>query len=200
MKRALTLMAVGAAAGITIDRVVSELRKPAPDQFPWLRRQVNERVNPWLLERSIPGSTRAEIATLEHVGRVSGITHYTPVHPTLRDDRVLIPAPLGVGSQWALNILHAGVARMQLHEHLYDLDRPELITVAETGFFPPPLAAPFDGMGWRYLRLHVAGATPGAFAVAGTSREPAADDRLPARGVGDIAREPRMVDREAAPA
>ncbi len=200
MKRAITLLMVGAAAGLAIDRVVSELRKPAPDQFPWLRRQVNERVNPWLLEHHIPGSSRAEIATLEHVGRVSGITHYTPVHPTLRDDRVLIPAPLGVGSQWALNILQAGVARMQLHDHLYDLDRPELITVAETGLFPPPLAAPFDGMGWRYLRLHVAGTTPGAFAVTGTSSEPDAGAILPATGVGDVPREPRMVDREVVPA
>ena len=44
---------------------------------------------------------------------------------------------------------------------LYDVDRPELISVAETGFFAPPVAAPFDRMGWRYLRLHVARTVPG---------------------------------------
>ena len=147
MFRTIRLMALAAAAGAVGDRIYLELRKPAAEQFPWLRRQVNENVNPWLLEHNIPGSAKAEIATLEHVGRVSGATYHTPVHPTLRDDTMLIPAPLGVGSQWAQNVVHAGRARLQLHEMLYDVDRPELITVAETGFFAAR-RSPSRSTGW----------------------------------------------------
>ena len=200
MFRTIRLMALAAAAGVLADRVYLELRKPAAEQFPWLRRQVNENVNPWLLEHNIPGSAKAEIATLEHVGRRTGETHHTPVHPTLRDDTMLIPAPLGVGSQWAQNVLHAGRARLQLHEMLYDLDAPELITVAETGFFPPQVAAPFDRMGWRYLRLHVVASTPGAFATHEHSLESALEAEPSLTAPFEIPMEPRMVDREAAPA
>jgi hypothetical protein len=200
MKKAITLLAIGAAAGVTIDRIALELRKPAADQFPWLRRQVNDTVNPWLLEHHIPGSAKAEIATLEHVGRKTGAAHYTPVHPTLRDGDILIPAPLGVGSQWAQNVLHTGSARLQLHETLYDLDRPELITVAETGFYPPQLATPFDRIGWRYLRMHVAGSAPGAFAMHELAAGTTIETLMPPAAPGDIPVEPKMVEREAAPA
>ena len=68
MVRTIRLMALAAAIGVVGDRIYLELRKPAAEQFPWLRRQVNENVNPWLLEHNIPGSAKAEIATLEHVG------------------------------------------------------------------------------------------------------------------------------------
>lgn len=200
MKRAVILLALGAAAGITIDRVAVELRKPAADQFPWLRHQVNEKVNPWLLEHRIPGSAKAEIGTLEHVGRTSGVAHYTPVHPTLRDDDLFIPAPLGVGSQWAQNILRGGAARLQLHETLYELDRPELITVAETGFFPAQLAAPLDRMGWRYLRMHVVASAPGAFALHEPATGSAIDTLLSPTAPGEVPVEPKMVDRETVPA
>jgi deazaflavin-dependent oxidoreductase (nitroreductase family) len=126
---------------------------------------VNEKVNPLLIERDLVGTGRAEIATLEHVGRKSGAVHMTPVHPTLRDDAVLIPAPMGVGSQWAQNVLAAGTARLQLHDTVYDLDAPEVIAPSETGFYPPQLAAPFDRLGWRYVRMHVAGSAPGALST-----------------------------------
>jgi hypothetical protein len=48
---------------------------------------------------------------------------------------------------------------------VYDLDAPELIAPSETGFYPPQLAAPFDRLGWRYVRMHVAGSAPGALAA-----------------------------------
>lgn len=174
VRRAVALLATGVAVGVVMDRVAMELQKPAPDQFPVLRKQMNERINPWLLERGYPGSERAEIATLEHTGRMTGALHFTPVHPTVREEAVYVPAPLGVGSQWAQNVLHAGHARLQLHDELYDLDRPELIGVAESGMVPAAVAAPFDRMGWRYVRFHVAGRVPGSFSthkptVTGTS-------------------------------
>lgn len=163
MRRAITLMAVGATLGVAGDRFALEMGKPPMRRFPWLRREVNEVVNPWLLERHVPGGAGAEFGTLEHVGRATGTVHLTPVHPTVRGEKVLVPAPLGVGSQWAQNVLHAGKARLHLREVTYDLDQPELITISESGFYPKAVAAPFDHLGLRYVRLHVAASAPGAF-------------------------------------
>lgn len=165
MLKAVRLIGAGVVIGFAVDRLVLELRKPAAEQFAWARATMNARVNPWLIERGIPGSGKAEIGTLEHVGRSSGTTYLTPIHPTLRDDTVLVPAPMGAGSQWARNVQHSGRARMQLHDRLYELDRPELIAVSETGMYAPRVAAPFDRMGWRYVRFHVAGRVPGSFSV-----------------------------------
>ena len=199
--KAVRLIGVGIAVGVAVDRLALELRKPAADQFPWLRARMNDSVNPWLMEHGIPGSEKAEIATLEHVGRTSGTAYFTPVHPTLRDESVLIPAPMGVGSQWAMNVLHAGRARMQLHDRLYELDRPELITVAETGMFPAPVAAPFDRMGWRYVRFHVAASAAATFGTHSSSMpsdRPMFDGSL--EGAVEIPIEPRMVTRKPEPA
>jgi hypothetical protein len=159
------LFATGVAVGVAADRVAAELVKPAPDQFAALRRGMNERVNPWLLGHGIPGSEHAEIGTLEHLGRRSGALHFTPVHPTIRGDAVFVPAPLGIGSQWAQNVQASGHARLQVHEELLDLVAPELITVTEAGMVPAAVAAPLDRMGWRYVRFHLAARAPGAFAI-----------------------------------
>jgi hypothetical protein len=202
MFKAVRLVATGAAIGIVADRVWFELQKPAAQQFPWLRKGVNETVNPWLMEHGIPGGAHAEIATLEHVGRTSGTTYYTPVHPTVRETTVLIPAPLGVGSHWVRNVQAAGRAQMQFHEMLYELDRPELITIGEAGMFPSRVAAPFDRMGWRYLRLNLAAMIPGTFA-SHAATVPAVDGaprmEPPLDGAYDIPVEPKMVDRESSP-
>ena len=203
MFKSLRLLAMGVAIGIVIARVRAELQRPPADQFPWLRHRMNVTVNPWLIEHGVPGSAHAEIATLEHVGRTSGTTYFTPVHPTINETTVLIPAPLGVGSQWARNVQAAGHARMQFHEMLYELDQPELIPVGETGMFLPAVAMPFDRMGWRYLRLHVVAVVPGTFATHATSVS--AVDGIPMMeppldGTYEIPVEPRMVEREASPA
>ena len=182
---------LGAGIGVAVDRLMLELRKPAVEQFMGLRRRVNGTVNPFLLEHHVPGTGRTEIGTLEHVGRTSRVAHQTPVHPTLRGEVVYVPAPLGVGSQWARNVLAERRARLQLHDTLYELERPELVSVADTGFFPAAVAAPFDHMGWRYVRFHVAGSTPGALLPiepAVTMPEPRLD------GPYTIPVEPRMVE------
>lgn len=200
VRKALVLLVAGGAIGIAANRIWKELQKPAPDQFPWLRQRVNDTVNPWLMEHNIPGSATAEIACLEHVGRKSGTTFFTPVHPTIRDEEVLIPAPLGVGSQWARNVVEAGRARLQFHEMLHELDKPELITVAEAGLVRPQVAGPFDHMGWRYLRMHVVATVPGTFGTHGMSM-PSVDGvpvmDQPLEGSYEIPIEPRMVERPA---
>ncbi len=90
--KAVRLMAVGAAIGIVANRLWSELKKPAPEQFPGLRRGVNEAVNPWLIEHGIPGSAHAEIATLEHVGRMTGSRTPRPASASHVPRRVLLMA------------------------------------------------------------------------------------------------------------
>lgn len=199
MFRAVRLFAIGAVIGVAADRVWSELQKPAADQFPGLRKRVNETVNPWLIEHGIPGSAHTEIATLEHVGRSSGTTYFTPVRGVVRDELVLIPAPLGAGSQWARNIQAAGHARMQFHEMLYELDRPEMITIEASGLLPPQVAAPFDRMGWQVMRLGIGAMVPGAFATH-TASMPAVEGvpvmEPPLEGTYEIPVEPRMVHRE----
>jgi hypothetical protein len=199
--KALGLLAMGGAIGFAADRVWMELQKPAANQFPWLRGRMNDTVNPWLMDHRIPGSAKAEIATLEHIGRRSHTTYFTPVHPTIHEDSVLIPAPLGVGSQWAHNVLDAGRARMQFHETLYELDKPELITVSEAGLVPPAIAGPFDHMGWRYMRLHRVAEVPGTFATHRLSL-PATELPMhepPLEGAYEIPVEPKMTG-EAVPA
>ncbi len=197
-RKALRLLVIGGAIGFAANLVWRELQKPAPDQFPWLRQRMNDTVNPWLIEHGIPGSASAEIACLEHVGRTSGTTYFTPVHPTIREGEVLIPAPLGVGSHWARNVQEAGRSRLQFHETLYELDRPELITVAEAGLVPPRVAGPFDHMGWRYLRMRLVATVPGTFATHSVSM-PAVDGvpvmDQPLGASYDIPVEPRMVER-----
>lgn len=201
MFKSIRLVGTGMAIGVVVDRLALELRKPAAEQFPGLRARMNDQVNPWLMDHRIPGSEKAEIGTLEHRGRTSGSVYFTPVHPTLLEETLLIPAPMGVGSQWARNVLHAGHARLQLHDRLYELDQPELVTVGETGFFPAAIAAPFDRMGWRYVRFHVAASAPATFGTHAPSipaDRPVFDGSL--QGAAEMPVEPRMVTREPAPA
>jgi hypothetical protein len=161
----MALLATGVAIGVVVDRVALELAKPAAEQFPGLRKRMNERVNPWLVEHGYPGSERAEIGTLEHVGRTTGTVHLTPVHPTLKGDTLYVPAPLAESSHWARNVQHSGHARLQWHDELLDLETPEMVTVTEAGMLPPAVAAPFDRMGWRYVRFRVAGRVSGSFST-----------------------------------
>jgi hypothetical protein len=198
VRKAVALLTAGIAMGVAADRLSRELRKPSSEQYVWLRARLNDRVNPWLLEHGAAGSETAEIGTLEHVGRSSGTTYFTPIHPTVRDETVLIPAPMGVGSQWALNVLKAGHARMQFHERIYELDRPELILVAESGNVPGPVARRLDRMGCRYVRFRVVASVPAGFGRHASSipaGTPMFEGSL--NGPTGIPMEPRMVTRDA---
>ena len=165
VRRAMVLIATGVAAGIAVDRVAMELRKPAADQFPVLRQWINDTVNPWLMEHGIPGSAQAEIGDAGARGPHVRHDVLHPGPPDIRRRRGPDPGParrrLAVGAQRP----YGGHARLQFHETLYDLDRPELIAVAEAGLVPPQVAGWFDHMGWRYVRLHVAGPCPGSFST-----------------------------------
>lgn len=138
-------------------------------------RLMNERVNPFLLERGLSGAGRSEIGTLEHVGRVSGMRRLTPVHPEPTEDGFRIIAPLGLQSEWVRNVLAAGHCRLQLHDSIYELDEPSLVAPREVTELPRGVRWACDALGFRYVRLHRFGERVGAL-------EPLAEQALVLEG------------------
>ena len=122
---------------------------------------VNSLVNPILLRRGLAGSGRSEIGTLEHVGRTSGIRRLTPVHPEAIAEGFRIIVPLGDRSEWARNVLAAGHCRLQLHDLVYELDEPTMISPADAVDLPRPVMAALRAMGFDYLRLRTFAVAPG---------------------------------------
>ena len=167
--------------------------------FPRLRTWANERANPWVMRRGLAGGVRSEIATLEHVGRRTGTTYFTPVHPTFTDREVWIPLPYGEESHWAKNVMHAGRCRIQFHETLHDLDAPAIVHAIEDPLLPRPVAWVAEKLQMRYLRLHRVAAVPGTFA----SHEPAIAAGLtrraepPLEAPFELTMEPEPVDAVA---
>jgi hypothetical protein len=114
---------------------------------------VNRVVNPALVRRRLAGSGRSEIGTLEHIGRTTGTRRLTPVHPEPTVDGFRIIVPLGPESQWARNVLAAGHCRLQLHDTVYDLDEPTLLTPEEIEGLPRLVQRIESYLGFRYLAL-----------------------------------------------
>lgn len=155
-------------------------------------RFMNTVVNPALIRQGLAGKGRSEIGTLEHIGRRSGIRRLTPVHPEPAGDGFRIIVPLGEESAWARNVLAAGHCRLQLHDMVYDLDEPRLVSPAELDGIAP-IARTLEGaLGFQYLVLHRFGATPGALEPV-TTAEPEA---------GEVVTEPAAAaaEPEAVPA
>jgi F420H(2)-dependent quinone reductase len=121
---------------------------------------VNSVVNPVLLRRGLTGRGRSEIATLEHVGRTSGMKRLTPVHPEATQNGFRILVPLGMHSEWARNVIAAGHCRIQLHDQVFDLDEPAMIGVREAKDLPWPLRRVMAALGFKYLTLRTFAAHP----------------------------------------
>lgn len=137
-------------------------------------RTMNEVVNPILVRSGIAGGGRSELGTLEHVGRRSGTIRFTPIHPVLTDGSVRIVVPLGLQSEWARNVLAAGRCRMQLHDTVYELDRPVLLPAGAVTELPAASRWVGDLFGIMYLRLDRSGERPGTLgpAAEGSARAP----------------------------
>ena len=77
-------------------------------------------------------------SVVRHVGRRSGRTYQTPVVVARHDDSFLIALPYGERTDWLKNVLAAGSASIMANGRSYDVDRPEVIPMAEaTAFFRP---------------------------------------------------------------
>ncbi len=163
VRRAIAL--AGLAGGVALVVRWRTARDAARDPFPAARRVMNERIDPWLLRVGLVGGRHSEIGLIEHVGRRSGTLRLTPVHPTVTPDEVWIPLPYGETSAWAQNVLAAGRCRLQLHETLYELDRPAIVDASEDPELPWLAGWLADRLAVRYLRLHRVADVPGAFAT-----------------------------------
>lgn len=125
-------------------------------------RFVNDVLNPLMVERGLAGTGRAEVGTLEHVGRRSGTRHLTPVHPVPTADGFRIVVPLAGESQWARNVIAAGRCRLQLHDVVYELDEPVLLAPDELPELGAVTRLVTGRLGFQYLLLHRFADQPGA--------------------------------------
>jgi deazaflavin-dependent oxidoreductase (nitroreductase family) len=84
------------------------------------------------------GQEGSNTSVVRHVGRRSGRMYQTPVVAAQHDDSFLIALPYGKRTDWLKNVLARGSATIVTNGHSYEVDRPEVISMAEaTGYFRP---------------------------------------------------------------
>src|SRR5499427_5410381 len=84
------------------------------------------------------GSSGSGTSVVRHVGRRSGRSYQTPVVAVEHEDSFLIALPYGERTDWLKNVLGKGSATIVTNGHAYEVDRPEVIAMAEaTGYFRP---------------------------------------------------------------
>ena len=66
-------------------------------------------------------------AVLEHVGRRSGRRYRTPLAVLEAGDRLVIPVPFGIGTQWVQNVLAAGGATLHWRGRDLVVEDPRLV-------------------------------------------------------------------------
>jgi deazaflavin-dependent oxidoreductase (nitroreductase family) len=84
------------------------------------------------------GKEGSSTSVVRHVGRRSGRTYETPVIAVKHGDSFLIALPYGHRTDWLKNVLGSGSAAIVTNGRTYEVDRPEVIPMAEaTGYFRP---------------------------------------------------------------
>jgi deazaflavin-dependent oxidoreductase (nitroreductase family) len=84
------------------------------------------------------GQKGTATSVVRHVGRRSGRTYQTPVVVARHGDSFLIALPYGERTDWLKNVLAAGSATIMADGRSYEVDRPEVIPMAEaTAYFRP---------------------------------------------------------------
>jgi deazaflavin-dependent oxidoreductase (nitroreductase family) len=138
-------------------------------------RTMNRLVNPWLVRQGVVDATHGEIALLEHVGRVSGTTRLTPVHPVDTPEGVRIVMPLGSASHWGRNVVAAGHCRMQRGQLVLELDTPRVVDPTSVDGMPRLTGRVMSWLGFRYLLLRRFAEHPGAVEPLMAGRGPVAE-------------------------
>jgi deazaflavin-dependent oxidoreductase (nitroreductase family) len=77
------------------------------------------------------GGKGTATSVVRHVGRRSGRTYQTPVVVARHDDSFLIALPYGERTDWLKNVLSAGSATIMADGRSYEVDRPQVIPMAE---------------------------------------------------------------------
>ena len=109
-----------------------------------LRGFVTHRFNPLVMGLGLAGGRRSPWAVLEHVGRSSGSTYYTPILPVTAGDYAFVRLTYGTDVHWVRNVQAVGHCRMQAHETIFELDEPAIIPASDNPLVPPALRAPLD--------------------------------------------------------
>jgi deazaflavin-dependent oxidoreductase (nitroreductase family) len=82
------------------------------------------------------GKEGSSTSVVRHVGRRSGRTYETPVVAVQHDDSFFIALPYGKRTDWLQNVLRKGSATIVTNGHAYEVDRPEILAMAEaTSYF-----------------------------------------------------------------
>ncbi|HEY7264685.1 MAG TPA: nitroreductase family deazaflavin-dependent oxidoreductase [Trebonia sp.] len=108
------------------------MKGPVQNALRWLTRVTRP-----LALRSA-GSSGSGTSVVRHVGRRSGRSYQTPVVAVEHDDTFLIALPYGERTDWLKNVLAKGSATLVIDGHAYEVDKPEVIPMAEaTAYFRP---------------------------------------------------------------
>jgi deazaflavin-dependent oxidoreductase (nitroreductase family) len=84
------------------------------------------------------GKEGSSTSVVQNVGRRSGRMYQTPVVAAQDGDSFLIALPYGKRTDWLKNVLDKGSAAIVTNGHTYQVDRPEVIPMAEaTDYFRP---------------------------------------------------------------
>lgn len=84
------------------------------------------------------GKEGSSTSVVRHAGRRSGRTYETPVIAVRHGDSFLIALPYGPRTDWLKNVLDRGSATIVTNGRAYQVDRPEVIPMAEaTAWFGP---------------------------------------------------------------
>ena len=81
------------------------------------------------------GKQGSNTSVIRHVGRRSGRTYETPVVAVPHDDSFLIALPYGERTDWLKNVLGKGSATIVTNGRTYEVDRPEVIPMAEASAY-----------------------------------------------------------------
>jgi deazaflavin-dependent oxidoreductase (nitroreductase family) len=84
------------------------------------------------------GKEGSSTSIVRHVGRRSGRTYQTPIIAAQHGDSFLIALPYGERTDWLKNVLDKGTATIVTNGHTYEVERPQVIPMAEaTTYFGP---------------------------------------------------------------
>jgi deazaflavin-dependent oxidoreductase (nitroreductase family) len=79
------------------------------------------------------GTPGAYASVISHVGRTTGRAYETPVGAVATADGFVIALPYGTNTDWLKNVLASGSATIVDEGSTYDVDRPQVVPMAEAG-------------------------------------------------------------------
>jgi deazaflavin-dependent oxidoreductase (nitroreductase family) len=79
------------------------------------------------------GTPGAYASVVRHVGRTTGRTYETPIGAVATGDGFVIALPYGPNTDWLKNVLASGSAIIVDEGTTYDVDRPQVVPMADAG-------------------------------------------------------------------